>query len=494
MLAREHFSLVLLDLNMPYVTGHDILVQSAALENRPPIVLVTGSSEINDFADGTAGGAIDYLLKPFDREQLRGVVHRALAHPSDDYKGRLTRNYLLSGYTTSGEQLRSSAATGSIIDILEHTKQEYRRLIGSLPTPYVLLEEDTYRIRYCNDAFRRFLGSKSAAPAQMCFFDLIDDKQRAKTIQRLLQEGELQDEELRGRSPGGRCFVIVGSFRLLPSDGFVEGGFVDVTGPRQLELQLVQAHKLETVGRLAAGLAHDFKNTLQVVSGFTELISLEVGATQQVQAHAKEIRLATEKASKMVCQLLSMGSAPLKANTCVELNSQLREAESSLRQHLRAGQSLVLSLHAGNPLVDISAFQLDQLVRNLVLNARDALAMGGTITITTKIVSDPSQSWGAKSVILEIKDTGTGMDAETAAKIFEPFFTTKPAGEGTGLGLSMVQMIVQAAGGRIHVESSLGKGTLFRIMFPLATPEPHGKSLLPEIKTKGTVDMALQQQ
>ncbi|MFI5368986.1 MAG: sensor histidine kinase, partial [Spirochaetia bacterium] len=281
-------------------------------------------------------------------------------------------------------------------------------------------------------------------------------------------------------------FVIVGSFHLSTNDGLAEGGFVDVTGPRRMEQELARAHRLETVGRLAAGLAHDFNNTLSVVTGFAELISSEEGVTQQVRAHAQEIHLASAKASKMIRQLFTMGKAPQKAHCCVELNAVLREAESSLRQHLRDGQSLILSPGPESLLVDVSASQMDQVVRNLVLNARDAMPHGGTITLTTRTGDDPSLPQGVGQVFLEIRDTGTGMDSETLARMFEPFFTTKTAGEGTGLGLSMVQMIIEAAGGRIHVESSPGNGTLFRIVLPsAAASDVSGRQCLPQATRSG---------
>jgi signal transduction histidine kinase len=233
-----------------------------------------------------------------------------------------------------------------------------------------------------------------------------------------------------------------------------------------MEQELARAHRLETVGRLAAGLAHDFNNTLSVVTGFAEVIASEEGVTQPIRADAQEIRAAAAKATRIVRQLFTMGRAPMKAHGCVELNAVLGEAEPSLRQHLRDGQSLVLALEPANLLVDIAASQMDQVVRNLVINARDAMPAGGTITITTRTCDDASSPGGARQVFLEIRDSGTGMDKETLARIFEPFFTTKSEGEGTGLGLSMVQMIIEAAGGRIHVESAPGSGTLFRIMLP----------------------------
>jgi len=487
MLAQETFSLVILDLNMPHVTGHEIIRQSAALEDRPPLVIMTGSHSVEDYADGTSGGVVEYLVKPIDRERLITVVERSLSRPTQFSKSRLTRNYLLSDLITVGSWTPESSVSGGIMDMLEQSRREYRRLIADFPTPYVLLEEGSYRIRYCNNAFLKFLGIPSAEVVQQIrFFDLLDDEGRTRTIRALQETGELRDAELQGRTPEGRSFVIAGTFQLSKNDGLAECGFVEVTRAKQAEQELARAHKHDTVGRFAAGLAHDFSNMLLIVSGFAELIASEEGASPAAQEHAGRINRAVEGANKLVRQLLSMGRAPRETHVPVEINSALRDAEANLRQYLRAGQALHLSLAPGNLVVHMPDAQLEQVVGNLVLNARDAMPGGGTITIRTWAGDDPHLPGRRERVFLEIGDTGTGMDAQTLARIFEPFFTTKSARNGSGLGLSMVQMIIEAVGGRIDVESSPGSGTRFRIDLP-STPEidPLGGSGAPDSRTGG---------
>jgi signal transduction histidine kinase len=387
----------------------------------------------------------------------------------------LTREYLLSDRITAGSPAGDSPVTGGIFEMLDQIRKEYRRLIGSLPIPYILLEQDGYGVRYCNDAFLSFLGlPPGTAAEEVTFMDLLDGEARERMLLSLRESGELRGEELRGCAPEGRRFVIVGSFRESANDGYIEGGFVDVTSHKRLQEELARSSKLETVGRLAAGLAHDFSNILLVVSGFADLISCEESASEQIRAYASQIRKSVTKAETMTRRLLSMRTPPRSQHSREDLHTALREAESSLRQHLRADQSLLLSLEAHDPLVDIPAEQIDQVVRNLVLNARDATPAGGTITISTRTGGSLSPSHPSP-VLLEIRDTGIGMDAETRRRIFEPYFTTKVEGAGTGLGLSMVQLIIEGVGGSIEVESEPGKGTLFRIMLPSAvTTETHG--------------------
>ena len=460
LLAESAYSLVLLDLNMPHLSGQEIIRKTAGLESRPPIVIVTASSHIRDYADGAAGGVADYLVKPIDRESLLAVVRRALDRPAGSRQVGLTRKYLLSDRITTGSRHPESQG---IIDMLEQARREYRSLIGTLPIPYVLLEQDSFHVRYSNDAYLRFLGSERSE--RRGFLEMLDPEAREQVIRGLREHGELRDAELSGRTPDGRSFTIIGSFRVSPDDGGIEGGFVDITGRKALEGELARTGRLHAMGRLAAGLAHDFNNILLVVSGFAEMIASEKGLSAEVTAEVQQIRLAVAKAGKLVRQLLTLGNPPRAARVCVDLNEALREAESSLRQHLGPDKELRLVFGAERPLVDLTAAQVDQVVRNLVMNAADAMPAGGTITVSTAagLPSEP-----AAPVLLEVRDTGIGMDAATSARIFEPFFTTKPEGRGTGLGLPMVQQIIETAGGSIRVESAPGLGTLFRIQLPRA--------------------------
>jgi len=467
LLSAETFSLMLLDLNMPYVSGHQIIHRAAALKNSPPIIVVTASSQVKDYAQGAAAGIVDYLVKPVDRDRLIGAVRKALSRPGSQ-KGKFARDYLVSDLITAGSESADSAAAEGIIELLDQARGEYRRLIGNLPIPYAVLEPDTLQVRYCNNAFHRFLGADSVTVARLTsFLGLLEVESRERTVRALREHGEIRDQELRGQTPAGRDFVIVGSFRQLQEDSYVEAGFVDVTSHKKLEQLLARTSKLDTVGRMAAGLAHDFNNTLTVVSGFADMIAQELGASETIGGYTKEIAVAVDKAKRMVQQLFNLGNSARKENVSVDLNRTIREMEPSLCQHLRKGQSLGLSLAAAQPDVDISVDQIDHVVRNLVLNARDAMPLGGTITIATRTENEGA-AHGSARVVLEIRDTGIGMDLATRTRIFEPFFTTKPKDEGTGLGLSMVQLIIEAAGGNIRVDSEPGKGTTFQIRLPTA--------------------------
>ena len=232
--------------------------------------------------------------------------------------------------------------------------------------------------------------------------------------------------------------------------------------------------RLNDVGRLAAGLAHDFNNTLQVINGYNDLISIEAGASESVRDSTEQIRLAASRADVIVRQLLTMGQATTRPRDCTDLNAALAEAESSLRQHLRPGQALVLSLEAVDPRVGIAPHAggpggsqprperpgCDAGRRDH--HDHDEHAQPGSPDHRGSAAGAPG------SVLLEVRDTGTGMDDATLRRVFEPFFTTKTPDKGTGLGLSTVQLIVEAAGGSLHAESTPGEGTLFSIVLPSA--------------------------
>jgi signal transduction histidine kinase len=239
----------------------------------------------------------------------------------------------------------------------------------------------------------------------------------------------------------------------------VTGGLVDVTEQRQLELQLRQAQKMEAVGRLAGGVAHDFNNLLLAIRGNAELLRAEHGDAEELGA----IVLAADRAAELTRQLLEF-SRTEAATTTVDLNEAVTESERLLRRLLGADIAIETSLGDGVGHVPCDALSIEQIVLNLAVNARDAMPAGGRLVIST--------SRFAGEALLAVEDDGTGMDPETARRAFEPFFTTKDIGKGTGLGLATVYAIAERAGGRVEVESTVGRGTRFVIRLPAVAAAP----------------------
>ena len=246
----------------------------------------------------------------------------------------------------------------------------------------------------------------------------------------------------------------------------------DITETRVLELQLRQAQKMEAIGRLAGGIAHDFNNLLMVISGYSEFLLERVGPDPRLRGPAQEISNATQRATSLTRQLLAFSRKQMLAPKVLDLNEVVAENLKMLTRMIGEDIDLVMVPGPSIGAVRADPGQIDQVIMNLAVNARDAMPQGGKLTIETANVSldehfarTHAPLTAGNYVMLAISDTGVGMDNETQSHIFEPFFTTKGA-KGTGLGLSMVYGIVKQSGGFIFVDSQPQRGTAFRAYFP----------------------------
>ncbi|MEJ2215314.1 MAG: PAS domain S-box protein [Gemmatimonadota bacterium] len=290
--------------------------------------------------------------------------------------------------------------------------------------------------------------------------------------------------------------VMTGEFRLIRLDGaerIVEvtarnlihepsvGGVVvhsrDVTESRRIEEQLRQAQRLEAVGRLAGGVAHDFNNVLTVLVGHVHLLLDEMSLDSPMRADLEEIRRGAERAAALTRQLLTFSRQQVNRPANVHINAVVDGIREMISRLLGDNVVPEFRLAARLPAIRADTSQLEQVIMNLVLNARDAMLDGGTLTIGTAAAHVEQKDYrGADAddlqqgdyVCLTVTDNGHGMDEETAARIFEPFFTTKPKGRGTGLGLSTVYGIVKQGGGAIRVQSQPGRGTTMQVFLPVA--------------------------
>jgi len=263
---------------------------------------------------------------------------------------------------------------------------------------------------------------------------------------------------------------------LLSSDGGsrqVLGVATDITARKQLEDQFRQAHKMEAVGRLAGGVAHDFNNVLTVILAQTEFLLADLPADDSRRAEVLEIQSAADRAAAFTRQLLAFSRRQLLQPEVLAFNEVITGMEMMVRRLVGEDVVLLTKLEPQIPKVWADPGQLQQVIMNLVVNARDAMPRGGTLLIETGVVEldehYPLQHPTAKPgvhVVLVVTDTGCGMDPATRSRIFEPFFTTKEPGKGTGLGLSTVYGIVKQSGGHIWVYSEVGRGTTFKLYFP----------------------------
>ncbi|HYE88345.1 MAG TPA: ATP-binding protein [Vicinamibacterales bacterium] len=260
--------------------------------------------------------------------------------------------------------------------------------------------------------------------------------------------------------------------RALVGDGQVVGVTAiarNLTERMRLENELRQAQKMEAVGRLATGIAHDFNNLITVLLGYSDELIEEAPPDSKFHAAALEVRRATDRASALTQQLLAFSRRQISVSQAVDVNTVVAHMEDLMRRLLGPEIRLEFSLDPNLAAISADSQQIGQVLMNLVVNARDAMPKGGTLTIETSNVNlgaDYVDVIPGPHVLLSVSDTGVGMTREVQARLFEPFFTTKEAGQGTGLGLSMVHAIVRQSGGHAVVDSQVGRGTTFKVYFP----------------------------
>jgi PAS domain S-box-containing protein len=308
-----------------------------------------------------------------------------------------------------------------------------------------------------------------------------DDRERVLTALRAYLDGRQPEYSLEFRlrhKNGTYRWIYTRGAALRDASGrqtHMIGCHLDITERKQLEEQYRQAQKMQAIGQLAGGIAHDFNNLLTVIEGNAELVGVQLGPAHRSQRDIDEIRAATKSAASLTRQLLAFSRPQILKPQVLDVDQVLGRMQNLLGRLIGENITLLMNRSASSR-VTADPGQIEQVIINLAVNARDAMPNGGRLLIETMDV-DLDATYAAqhrgsslgKHVLIAVSDTGVGMDETTLAHLFEPFFTTKPAGQGTGLGLATVYGIVKQSGGSIWVYSEPGRGSTFKIYLPVAT-------------------------
>jgi len=367
---------------------------------------------------------------------------------------------------------------------LRREQQLTERVVDAIPGIFFVINHKRQYVRW-NKEQEALIGVPADGVRQVDPLSRIhpEDRERvAQAMEKTFESGaaEVEARGFVGEGPETRHFILTA--RRFDDDGeaYLIGFGMDVTARleaelarKQLEEQLRQAQKLESVGRLAGGIAHDFNNLLTVINGYSKVVLGEMKVDDPRRGPLQEIEKAGERAAGLTGQLLAFSRKQILQPGRLDLNVLVEGTRGMLERLMGEDVEVHFALHPGAVVVHADQHQFEQVIVNLAVNARDAMPSGGRVLIETALVErDESYAQSHLEVrpgryaMIAVSDTGTGMDESTRQRIFEPFFTTKPAGQGTGLGLAMVQGIVAQSGGHISLYSEPGQGTVFKIYLP----------------------------
>ena len=459
--------LIISDYSMPRFNGLIALKLALAHDPLTPVIIFTGAINEETAVECMKAGATDYVIKEHIKRLGQAVLHalkekrarqerkqvdQALRESEARFRGTFEQAAVGMGHLAlDGRWLRVNQR---LCDIVGYTRQEFLALtVQDLTHPDDLETDLAYSQQVLVNEISTYSMEKRYfhKDGSLIWVDLTVSLMRAETGKPLYFIRVIQDISRRKEAEESQA---------------------------NLEQQLRQAQKMESIGRLAGGIAHDFNNLLTVILGYCALIQTRAPTGQVLVNNLEQIQQAGESASNLTRQLLTFSRKQILSPTVLDLNNLVTNLHKMLKRLI--GEDIELSIIPQPDLHPVIADsgQMEQVIMNLVVNARDAMPTGGMVTIETNNVyhddvymSTHFDAVPGPAVMLAVSDTGQGMDKQTQAQIFEPFFTTKEAGKGTGLGLAMVYGIVKQSRGDIIVYSEPGQGTVFKIYLPVGKVE-----------------------
>lgn len=476
--ARHHPDLILLDIMMPEMDGYEVCrrLKADPATADIPILFLSALTEIEEKIQAFEAGAVDYITKPFAEKEVMARVRTHLRLRRMELKLQEEVNQAVKDKTKAYEELKRS--------------EELFRVIFERSTLGVTLTAPSGQLLKVNQAFADMLGYQIDEIQRRNFVDITHADDIAKSYEciRCLLGNEQSTYRMEKRyyhKNGQVVWVDLSTTLLRDDDGaplYFLTSMADITERKRVEedreklqAQLLQSQKMESVGVLAGGVAHDFNNILQAISGYTSLILLDKQPEDPEYPGLTAIEMAVHRATQLVKQLLLFSRKATTQSTTIDLN---QEVENARRILVRTIPKMIdIEVITTGRLWPITAdpVQMEQILLNLGTNAVDAMPDGGKLIIETENITLDEEFTNTRFevrpgryVLMKVSDTGHGIDKEAVEHIFEPFFTTKEIGKGTGLGLASVYGIVKSHGGYINCYSEVGQGTTFKIYLPAA--------------------------
>jgi two-component system, cell cycle sensor histidine kinase and response regulator CckA len=411
--------------------------------------------------EGGARQVAEIRMKGAKGEVLQAAINMTVVHGED---GRVRTRGVVNDLTAE-RQMRQA---------LQASEDRFERFFDEAPLGIALIDK-THMIKDCNSSLAHMLGmaSKEVEGQNFDIFLDVDNPDETLTMLHGMEQGQpMPPIEVRLKGRRDPVSVQLHARRLRAGDEVVLH-FIDLSKQKALEQQFVQSQKMQAIGQLAGGVAHDFNNLLTAMIGFCDLLLLRHKPGDPSFADINQIKQNSNRAANLVRQLLAFSRQQTLRPRVHDITDILIEISHLIRRLMGANVELNLVHGQDLGMVRVDEGQMEQVLINLAVNARDAMPEGGKLSIETRMIhTDAPQQRGAEVmpagdwVTVTVSDTGTGMPADVMARIFEPFYTTKPIGQGTGLGLSTVYGIMRQTGGFVHVESALFKGTTFTLYLP----------------------------
>lgn len=500
---EQPINVAILDLRLPDMNGLELVRQLREQNPQIKVIINTGYASLDSALAAINESVFAYVRKMGDVTELIGHIHRALHRHLASYSEALalevrkrTKELL-----DANEALKNEVNERKRVEeALWNTSQRFRTMIENASDIVLIMDADG-KFRYASPAMEKLLGYSSEDAVGQHYSNLIhpDD---AQIVAASIQEARkhplvsMPEIECRIRHRNSTWYTLAMTITNLLEKPIINGFLLnghDITERKNLEDQLRQSQKMEAVGRLAGGVAHDFNNMLTVITGYTEiLLNRYLPEGSPMRREVEEIKKAGDRATALTRQLLTFSRKHMFQLKILDLNLIVTNLEKMLLHLIGEDVLLITELDPHLGQIKADPGQIEQIIMNLVVNARDAMPNGGQLTIKTTNI-DVDSSFARKRVglqagpyvLLSITDNGLGMDEETKAHIFEPFFTTKEHGKGTGLGLATVYAIITQCQGYIHVETELGRQTTFDIYLPRVVS--HAKEVVPAISPSDTV-------